>query len=218
MFTGIVHCMGLVGSLRPDVSAARLEVDAPELSRPVPDGASVCVSGVCLTVTHSDPRTLTFDVIPETLGHSTLGKLSHGDRVNLERSLRAGDNLDGHVVQGHVDGVARVTRVTDGPEGHVIAFEPPPELMPYIIPKGSIAIDGVSLTIAEVSGKGFSVALIPTTLGLTTLAAAGVGSRVNIETDILARTVVTTMQRWGAHVGNAAPAGFTIESLRENGW
>jgi riboflavin synthase len=217
MFTGIVQSVGVVRSLRPGGPVARLELDAPDLTRPIPAGASVCVSGVCLTVTACDPRIVSFDVVPETLSRSTLGRLSPGGRVNLERSLRAGDGLDGHIVQGHVDGVARVARITNGVDGHVIAFEASPELMPYIIPKGSVAVDGVSLTIADVSGDTFSVALIPTTLDATTLGGLRVGGHVNIETDILARTVVSTLRRWGSREG-VANGGLTIESLLENGW
>lgn len=215
MFTGIVQALGVVRSVRRGSAGARLALDAPGLSRPLPDGCSVCVSGVCLTVVRSDEQIVEFDVVPETLARSTLGRLAAGDRVNLERSLRAGDALDGHVVQGHVDGIAAVRKIRSGGEGHAVSFTADEPLMAYIIPKGSIAIDGVSLTIAEVGEDEFSVALIPTTLSATTLGSLSAGDRVNIESDIVARTIVTTLRRW-EHSQDRKP--MTIESLRENGW
>src|SRR5205823_3633822 len=134
----------------------------------------------------------------ETLARTTLGGLSAGGRVNLEPSVRAGDPMDGHVVQGHVDGAATVQRIESGEKGQVATFAAGPELVSYIIPKGSIAIDGVSLTIASVEADRFSVALIPTTLAVTTLGSLREGDRVNVETDILARTLVMTLERWRA--------------------
>lgn len=215
MFTGIVQSMGIVRAIRRGSGGARLALEAPDLPRPIADGASICVSGVCLTVTESDPSLLSFDVVQETLSRSTLGELAVGDRVNLEPSLRVGDGLDGHLVQGHVDGTARVKEVRRGDDGHRMTFLADPDLMAYVIPKGSVAIDGVSLTIAATGDDTFDVALIPTTLGRTTLGARRAGDRVNVETDIIARTVVTTLQRW-----RTAPeaGGLTMEMLRENGW
>jgi riboflavin synthase len=212
MFTGIIQTTGIVRSLRPSGNGARLLLDAPGLPRPIPLGASVCVSGACLTVTACEAQSLEFDVVAETLARSTLGDLKAGDRVNLERSLRAGDGLDGHMVQGHVDGVANVRRIGSD---HMVAFEAPGSLYPYIIAKGSIAIDGVSLTIAAVSGTQFTVALIPTTLAETTLAELRVGDRVNVETDIVARTIVTTLERWR---DGTRGSGITMDLLREQGY
>ena len=212
MFTGIVQSIGTVRLLRPAGSGVRLVLDAPRLRRPIADGASVCVSGACLTVVQSDSQTIEFDVIGETLNRSTLGSLKAGDRVNLETSLRVGDALDGHWVQGHVDAVASVRHI-DG--DHVVTLEAPADVIPYIVPKGSIAIDGVSLTVVAVFDDRFNVALIPTTLAATTLSGLRVGNRVNIETDIVARTVVTTLQRWReAQSGH----GVTMEMLREQGY
>jgi riboflavin synthase len=212
MFTGIVQAKGVVRSLQPTGSGARLVLDAPDLPRPIPDGASVCVSGVCLTVVRSDPRTFEFDIVGETLTRSTLGGLNPGSQVNLERSLRASDGLDGHMVQGHVDGLARVRYID---RDHVTSFVIDESLIPYVIPKGSIAIDGVSLTIATVSDNQFNVALIPTTLADTTLANLRVGDNVNIETDIVARTIVTTLQRWR---DGRPDRGITLDMLREQGY
>ena len=215
MFTGIIQAVGVVRSVRPQPAGARLEIDAPDLPRPIPDGASICVSGVCLTVVSSNSTGITFDVVPETLSCSTLGSLRPGGRVNLEPSLRADGRLDGHIVQGHVDGKARVRRVERSGDSQVWTFSADADLLPYVIPKGSIAIDGVSLTIARVEGDAFSVALIPTTLARTTLGGLRVGDEVNIETDILARTVVATLQRMR---GEGAGPALTVEMLREQGW
>src|ERR1043165_9116665 len=137
MFTGIIQATGCVRSLQRETALTRLVLDAPGIAAPIPLGSSIAVSGVCLTVTATDLPYLSFDVVPETLARTTLGSLSPGDRVNLERSLRAGDPLDGHVVQGHVDGTAVVQHVDSGEEGHVVTFEADEELMRYIIPKGS---------------------------------------------------------------------------------
>lgn len=218
MFTGIVQALGVVQAISRRSTGARLTVIAPDLQRPIIDGASICVSGACLTVVSSDESRIEFDVVPETLSRTTLGNLTAGKRVNLEPSLRAGDRMDGHVVQGHVDGTATIAEISSGPDGQVYSFKTEPQLMDYIIPKGSIAVDGISLTIARVGDHHiFSIALIPTTLRATTLGHASVGYRVNIETDILARTVVTTLRRYAA-APSAAGGGLTLEMLRENGW
>lgn len=143
-----------------------------------------------------DGARLSFDVIKETLDRTNLGRKGVGDRVNLERSLRVGDRLDGHWVQGHVDGTAEVVEVRRDEREHVVFLRPEPSLSPYVIPKGSIAIDGVSMTIAELRGDAFSIALIPTTLERTTLGSLTVGDLVNIESDILARTIVHRLEQW----------------------
>ena len=214
MFTGIIQAMGTVRTLTRGSAGARLALVAPDLPRPIADGASICVNGACLTVTQSDATHIEFDVVPETLSCSTLGSLKPGDRVNLEPSLRAGDRMDGHIVQGHVDGVARIAEIRKESGGHVIVLVPVEELMPYVIPKGSISIDGISLTIAEVNEKAFGIAIIPTTLEWTTLGSARVGDRVNVETDIVARTIVTTLQRMqGSSAGQV-----TMDMLREHGF
>lgn len=212
MFTGIVERVGTITDIRPVPGGRRLRVDVGEIARECVLGASICVSGVCLTVTDIAGSVLAFDVITETLEKSTLGSKRPGERVNLERSLKADGRLDGHFVQGHVDGRAAVDRVQSSPREHVIWLRPDPSLGPYIIPKGSVAVDGVSLTIAAVEGGLFSIALIPTTLEMTTLSSTGAGDQVNIETDIIPRTVV----HWLSKVPDGH--GLTIESLREAGF
>jgi riboflavin synthase alpha subunit len=220
MFTGIVQALGIVQNIHRRPTGARMVVNAPDLERPIADGASICVSGTCLTVVASDQTRIEFDVVHETLSLTTLGDLSAGARVNLEPSLRPSDRMDGHFVQGHIDGTARVRQIGSGSSGQLWTFEAPGELMPYIIPKGSIAIDGISLTIAGVQDNTFGIALIPTTIERTTLGRTKAGDRVNIETDILVRTTVATLRRYPASGEQPARggAGLTVAQLLENGW
>ncbi len=227
MFTGIVQAMGTVQSVQRRASGARIAVSAPELERPIADGASICVNGTCLTVVTSDAVRIEFDVVHETLARTTLGDLVPGDRVNLEPSLRPTDRMDGHFVQGHVEGTGRVKQIGSSTTGQLWTFEAPAELMPYIIPKGSIAIDGISLTVAAVGESTFSVALIPTTLQRTTLGQIRAGDRVNLETDILVRTTVETLRRMAAGTdaglgrsgtSRRGASGLTVEQLIANGW
>jgi riboflavin synthase len=195
MFTGIIEHLGTVTAIRATSGGKRLTLDAGPCAADLKPGASLAVSGVCLTVVSHDGDILSFDVIAETLRRSNLGSLSEGGRVNLERSLRVGDRVDGHFVQGHVDGLAHVDRREDTPAEFVLWLRPDPELLPYIVPKGGVALDGVSLTIADVAGERFSVALIPTTLERTTLGDRKPGDIVNVETDLLARVAVHQLRR-----------------------
>jgi riboflavin synthase alpha subunit len=175
-------------------------------------GDSICVSGVCLTVSAIEGNIASFDVIAETLDKSTLGSRNDGDHVNLERSLAWGDRFHGHFVQGHVDGVAKLQNVTATAKEHLLSFQVGPALVPFLIPKGSVALDGVSLTIAALHRNGFSVALIPTTLERTTLSELKVGLGVNVETDVIVRTIIHRMDACG---GNA---GITLETLQQAGF
>jgi len=212
MFTGIVETIGTVRGSRVVAGGRRLRVDAGPLAADCAIGASLCVSGVCLTVAGIADRDLEFDVIAETLATSTLGGRRVGDRVNLERALRVGDRLDGHFVQGHVDGTATVDRKHESSKEWVIWLRPGAGPAPYIVPKGSIAVDGVSLTVSAAADGAFAVALIPTTLEHTTLSALKAGDRVNIETDLIARTVVH-------HLTEMSAGGrLTIGRLREAGF
>ena len=190
MFTGIIERVGVIAHTRQTAGGRRLCIRVGPSAAECALGDSICVNGVCLTVASRSADLLEFDVIRETLDKTTLGRLRAGRRVNIERSLRLGDRLDGHFVQGHVDGAASVDRVLASPHEHVVWLRPQPHLTPYIVAKGSIAIDGVSLTIAETTGGTFSVALIPSTLERTTLGELHPGDRVNLETDIITRTIV----------------------------
>lgn len=212
MFTGIVERMGTVLAAQAVTGGRRLRIDAGEVAEGVTRGASVAVGGVCLTVTEVAGTALDFDVIAETLARSTLGSLRVGDRVNLERALRVGDRLDGHFVQGHVDGTATVERVESGAREWVLWLSPESRLSAFLVAKGSVAIEGVSLTIAAVRGGSFSVALIPTTVERTTLGELRPGQRVNIETDILTRTIV---HRLGEVLGKGP---LSLATLREAGF
>lgn len=189
MFTGIVREVGIVRKRESGDGPVRMRIEAPKLRPNLVLGGSISVDGVCLTVTDLGDRDFAADVVPETLERSRLGQLESGDRVNLEAPLRAGDFLDGHLVQGHVDATARVVAVRDEGAQTSLFVELPPALSRFVAEKGSVALNGVSLTVTKVSGDRFGVALIPTTLRETNLGALRTGDRVNVEVDIVARYV-----------------------------
>jgi riboflavin synthase len=191
MFTGLVREVGTVASM----VNGRLTISAPETSQGVQLGDSVAIDGVCLTVVACVDSSLSFDAVPETLARTALGTLDKGSRVNLEPALRAGDALGGHYVQGHVDGVGAVQHVVPEGEGRRVRFEAPAELLRYIVEKGSIAVQGTSLTVAAVDDTGFEVALIPHTLQATTLGELEPDQHVNLETDVLAKYVEKLLPR-----------------------
>jgi len=189
MFTGLVESLGTVHEVIFEGGGCRLTVEAPDIAAELTIGQSVAINGACLTVVVCDAQTCSFQLGPETLQRTNLGELRQGDRVNLERALRLSDRLGGHLVQGHIDGVGHLAqRRTEG-EWVTMWFTCPPELAAHMVPKGSVAVDGVSLTIVEVGENRFSVALIPHTLAHTTLGFKGPGDAVNLETDLLAKYV-----------------------------
>jgi riboflavin synthase len=188
MFTGLVQDRGHVEAVDQTADGARVHVRTG-LGSDLTDGDSVAVQGVCLTATSVHPDGFTADIMGETLRRSTLGDLRDGAPINLELPLRASDRLGGHVVQGHVDGVGEVVEVADEGFSRRVWIEPPRDLLRYVVQKGSIAVAGVSLTVAEVTDDRFAVALIPETLERTTLGTAVAGERVNIEVDVLAKHV-----------------------------
>jgi riboflavin synthase len=188
VFTGLVQDLGTVEAVDEAADGARLRV-ATALAGELAEGDSVAVNGVCLTATAVADGGFAADVMHETLRRSSLGRVGPGSAVNLELPLRAGDRLGGHVVQGHVDGVAIVRSARDDGFARVVTFEAPPELLRYVVAKGSIAVDGVSLTVADVEDAAFSVSLIPETLSRTTLGSAEPGRPVNLEVDVLAKYV-----------------------------
>jgi riboflavin synthase len=189
MFTGIVREVGTVRSVEGGFEGVRLSLEAPRTAAQTTIGDSVSVAGVCLTVTASGDGTLAFDAVPETLRRSSLGRLRPGARVNLEPAVRAGEPLGGHIVQGHVDGVGRVQSVEAEGEGLRVFVEAPPELLRYLVEKGSVCVEGVSLTVAELADDAFGVALVPHTLSETTLGNLAPGDDVNVEVDVLAKYV-----------------------------
>lgn len=188
MFTGIVEELGEVVSVEPRGDSAVVAVRG-RVAADARHGDSISVNGVCLTVVDVDGETFRADVMAETLRRSCLADLVPGDRVNLERPVRADGRLGGHVVQGHVDGTGVVESRTPGDQWELVRVGMPAELARYVVEKGSVAVDGVSLTVVQAGPDHFDVGLIPTTLALTTLGHKGVGERVNIEVDILAKYV-----------------------------
>ena len=184
VFTGLVAGTGTIRSLHE----GRLEVDSP-LAAELSPGDSIAVNGVCLTALDPTPEGFAADVMPETLRSSSLGPLGPGDEVNLELPLRASDRLGGHVVQGHADGTGTVEEVREEGFSRVVRVAAPAELLRYVVQKGSIALDGVSLTVSAVDEQAFEVSLIPETLERTTLGSAAPGRAVNLEVDLLAKYV-----------------------------
>ena len=189
MFTGIVEELGWVSAVESGEDSARLRLRGPMVTSDAGHGASIAVNGVCLTVVEHGDDEFSVDVMAETLRRSSLGALRPGDRVNLERAMPANGRFGGHVVQGHVDGTAKVLDRVPGDRWEVVRFSLPADLVRYVVEKGSITVDGVSLTVASVDDTGFTVSLIPTTLALTTLGHKGVGDLVNLEVDVLAKYV-----------------------------
>ena len=185
MFTGIVREVGRVEAVEERGDSVRLTVLAPETAAATNVGDSIALAGVCLTAVEVADSTMAFDAVPETLRRSTLGRLEAGGGVNVEPALRAGEPLGGHIVQGHVDGVGRIRAV--GEEG--IEVEAAPEVMRYCVEKGSITVEGVSLTIATLGEGSFGVALVPHTREATTLGGVAVGDEVNLEVDVVAKYV-----------------------------
>jgi riboflavin synthase len=189
MFTGIIREVGSIAATSGGAEGVRLRIEAPAIAPLVEVGGSVAINGVCLTAETVDGTALTFHAVPETLSRTTLGELAGGSRVNLEPALRAGDSMGGHIVQGHVDGVGRVQSVEAEGEGLRVIVEAPADVLRYCVEKGSVAIEGVSLTIAELHDDAFGVALIPHTIAETTLDLLVPGQRVNLEADVLAKYV-----------------------------
>ncbi|HYT88369.1 MAG TPA: riboflavin synthase [Gemmataceae bacterium] len=189
MFTGLVEVLGVVSRLDSDGDGRLLDIAEPALAPQLALGESVAINGACLTVVARDAISFRFQVGPETLQRTNLGELSPGDRVNLERALRVGDRLGGHLVQGHIDGLGHIASRERQGEWELVWFRCPEELAAQMVSKGSVAVDGISLTLVDVTRDGFSVALIPHTLANTTLGFKAVGASVNLETDLLAKYV-----------------------------
>ncbi|MCA9176412.1 MAG: riboflavin synthase [Planctomycetales bacterium] len=201
MFTGLVELMGQVAAVHDEPPGVRVQIECPTIAPEVAIGDSICVNGCCLTVIGfleaSGGRVgLDFQAGEETLSRTNLGELAVGSPVNLERSLRPTDRLGGHYVTGHIDGMGKVVRRTDSGDWSELWFEAPSGLMRQMASKGSIAVDGVSLTLVEVTDHQFSVALIPHTLDVTTLGRRAIGNSVNLETDVLAKYVQRQLEAW----------------------
>jgi riboflavin synthase len=195
MFTGIVRERGRVAGIDGGEAGVRLRIAAPLTAPGVALGDSVSIGGVCLTVVAVDGDEIAFDAVPETLGRTALGGLATGDEVNVEPALRAGEPLGGHVVQGHVDGLGRVRSVEPEGDGRRIWIDAEQDMLRYCVEKGSVAVDGVSLTVADLDDAGFALALIPHTLAETTLGGIAIGDNVNLEVDVLAKYVERLVAR-----------------------
>ena len=196
MFTGIVEELGRVRAITPNAGGARIEITATAVLDDAVMGASIAVNGCCLTVVEIGDGWWAADAVVETLARTNLGALEPGAPVNLERPVRLADRLGGHLVQGHVDGTGSVQRRTPQPDGsELFRFDAPPDVLRYVVHKGSITVDGISLTVAAVDDTGFSVAVIPHTLAVTTLGARAVGALVNLEVDLIAKYVAKFMAK-----------------------
>jgi riboflavin synthase len=195
MFTGIIEELGEVVAIEPGSDSSRITVRGAVTTADPAHGASIAVNGACLTVTDREAKggVVTFDVMAESLRRTVLGDLAVGDAVNLERAMVLGARLDGHLVQGHVDGTATILEHRPGDRWEEVRLSLAPELAPFVVEKGSICLDGVSLTLSAVGDDHVEVALIPTTMELTTLGRKGVGDRVNVEVDILGKYVQRTL-------------------------
>jgi len=215
MFTGLIRGVGTIDGRRMTSGKGLvLAIRCPDLAEDFAIGDSVAVDGACLTITGLDGNRFDADVSAETLDRTTLGRLTIEDRVNLEPALRLGDRLGGHLVTGHVDGPGRIARRRKEGEGTVFSISVSPELMPLIVEKGSIAIDGISLTVNSVEAETFTVMVIPHTLEHTTLDEHHEGETVNLETDILGKYVARLL----GTTTKDAPEGLTLDKLAENGF
>ncbi|MBT3278455.1 MAG: riboflavin synthase [Phycisphaerales bacterium] len=216
MFTGIIQHVGRLQSIRSSGAGKSLVIDLGPLTEDLRLGDSVAVDGVCLTATTIDKTVASFDVVSESLSRTTLGKLQSAGKVNLERALAATGRFDGHIVQGHVDGLATVSNIRRGEMSWEITFKAPADILALMVPKGSIAIAGVSLTLANVTTSGFSIAVIPATLRETTLGELAVGQQVNIETDILGKYIRRYLSELLANP--AAGGTLSLDKLRQAGF
>ncbi|MEO6953199.1 MAG: riboflavin synthase [Polyangia bacterium] len=212
MFTGLVEEVGRIAAVTRQGQGVRLGVEARILDEIMPLGASLAIDGVCLTVVTARPGHVELEVGPETMQRSTLGTHAAGRHVNLERAMRLGDRMGGHLVQGHVDGVGRIVETSQRGESWDVRIAMPELLLRYVIEKGSICIDGISLTINALESDGFRVSLIPHSQSATTLAKRVVGDRVNLEVDLIGKYVERLLGP------RAQEGGLTLAMLKENGY
>lgn len=207
MFSGIVEGTGKIVRLIRGADSARLTIDAGEISEGVSVSDSVSISGVCLTVVQKAGTLLSFDAIPETLHRSSLKAVNEGDYVNVERSLAVGDRIGGHFVQGHVDGTGVLRKVTPVDNALILEIEIPDDLLRYMVPKGSVSLDGISLTIVDLLPDAFTVWIIPHTMEITTLKYRKIGDPLNIEVDMIAKYIERLLMDRGALPADRAGSG-----------
>lgn len=217
MFTGLVEEVGVLEAMTGSAEASQLVISAERVLEGVQIGDSIAVNGICLTVTSYTARHFTVDVMPETLNKTSLRKLRQGHRVNLERAMRLGDRFGGHIVSGHVDGTGKILSRQAHANAVLFRIEAGPSLLKYIIPRGSICIDGISLTVVDVDENSFSVSIIPHTLAETSLQDRRTGDQVNLETDVIGKYVERLL---GGHVhqNKKEPSRLSLSFLQENGF
>lgn len=220
MFTGLIEAIGTVSAIHPRNDVWRLDIEAPTISKELRMGDSVAVSGACSTVVSFDSRSFGIEIMEETRKKTKLGALSVGSHVNLERAMRLDSRLDGHIVSGHIDGLAEVLKTEIYPETRKYFFKAPPELLSGIVSKGSVAIDGISLTVIDVDEEIFSVGIIPTTISETTLSELKAGDPVNIETDVLGKYISKFLESRfsGARENTEMKNSLTWDKLVKYGW
>jgi len=216
MFTGLVEELGQLLSVEKQDDAAQVAVAAPLTAASVHPGDSVALDGVCLTVVSAQDGQFTADVMPQTLAVSTLGHLNAGATVNLERAATPTTQLGGHLVQGHVDAVAALLVRRPGARWETLRFSLPPQLAPFVVPHGSIAVDGVSLTVASMGGRWFDVSLVPTTRSCTGLGRKPVGAAVNLEVDVLSKYTLRHLQHYLDH--HSLLSSLSSASVRQGVW
>ena len=212
MFTGIIEEVGQVAR----IGGGSLVIDCAKVIEDVHLGDSIAVNGVCLTVTHFDKSSFTADVMPETVRRTSLAELKKGSPVNLERALTLASRLGGHIVSGHIDGTGEIVKFADEGNAILMTISAGPELLRYIVEKGSVALDGISLTVAKVTDSDFTVSLIPHTREVTNLGSKKTGSPINIETDVLGKYVEKMLQ--GQREPQQSQSTLTLDFLRENGF
>lgn len=218
MFTGIVEELGKIKKISHGADSARLTIEGEKVLSDVKLGDSIAVNGICLTVVVFNDRFFDVDVMAETLRKTNLEELKPGDRVNLERALQVGDRLGGHIVSGHIDGVGVITRQQREDIAVITEIKAPVEVMKYVVKKGSVAIDGISLTVVDCTNEAFQVSLIPHTAKLTTLGFKKQGDRVNLESDIIGK-YVERLLGFGANTGSTVSSpGLNLDFLAQNGF
>lgn len=215
MFTGIVEEIGTIRKMRPGPHSMILEIGADTVLDGTRVGDSIAVNGICLTVTSRNPGSFTVDVMHETLDRSSLSRMTSGSRVNLERAMRAGGRFGGHIVSGHIDSTGQIIGIQKDDNAVWFQIQADPEVMRYVVEKGSIAIDGISLTVAKVQEDSFSVSIIPHTISQTILGERKTGDLVNLETDIIGKYVEKMLTRPAAQKKDS---GITMELLAQYGF
>ncbi|HQA56824.1 MAG TPA: riboflavin synthase [Acetivibrio sp.] len=217
MFTGIVEEIGIVDGIKSGSKSVKLSIKCPKIMDDVKIGDSIAVNGICLTATSRSLEGFTADVMPETMRRTNLGSLKTGEKVNIERALRLCDRLGGHIVSGHIDGTGVISGREEEDNAIWLEISAAKDILKYVVVKGSVALDGTSLTVAYVDDKCFKVSLIPHTAGVTTLGSRKIGDKINIECDMLGKYVEKLLSSGYSPDGNSNK-GLTMDFLRENGF